>query len=96
MGASEQYIAKKLKLTPAELTQHYSTQLALGPEEANLRVAQTFFDMATSGDFPQMTLAWLKIRGGALWQETPNTVEDEADTLDQAKDKLLRLLNRGK
>lgn len=94
MGASEDYIAQKLKLSTKELRSHYAPQLNLGLEEANLRVAQTFFDMATSGEFPQMTLAWMKMRGGPMWQDstTPNT--DPVDQ-DVVKHKLLKLLNRG-
>lgn len=96
MGATEEYIANKLKLDPKELRAHYAAQLDMGLEEANLRVAQTFFDMATSGEHPQMTIAWMKMRGGPTWTENSNSTpgDDQADQ-DAVKHKLLKLLNRG-
>lgn len=92
-GASEQFIADHLNLSLEDLRTYYPKQLAHGQEEANLRVAQTFFDMATSGEHPAATIAWLKMRGG--WSEkVAETIEEDSSSLEVAKDKLLTLLNR--
>lgn len=94
-GASPQHIASHLSLTIEELEYHYSDQLKFGIEEANLKVAQTFFEMATSGEHPQMTAMWMKMR--AKWTESPPPAkqeeEDETD-MNELRHKLLRLMNR--
>lgn len=98
MGASPEYIATHLSIPTADLLTHYPDELKKGQEEANVRVARVFFEMATSGRFPQMTVQWMKMR--ANWSEvtptqtlTPEELEEEAHN---AKEKLLKLLNRGK
>jgi hypothetical protein len=94
MGASEEFIAAHLNLSVEDLHTHYRTQLIHGQEEANLQVAKTFFDMATSGEHPQMTLAWIKMR--AKWSEAPSSIAEEDDNSEAlARDKLLKLINRG-
>jgi len=94
MGATPQFIAAHLNLTLEELKQHYQKQLETGEEEANLQVARTFHEMATSGEHPTMTLAWMKMR--AKWSEAPSTAQtDDLEVeLETAREKLLTLLNR--
>lgn len=94
MGATEEFIAKHLNLSPSDLTTHYAKQLAHGIEESNLQVAKAFHEMATSKEFPTMTVAWMKMRAG--WSDsTPASQTDSDDSsLDEAKEKLLKLLNR--
>lgn len=96
MGATAEFIASHLSISPEQLNEYYPHQLKHGPEEANLRVAQTLFDMAVSGEHPQATVAWLKMRAG--WSDTLKQVEEgyDEDSASLAKDKLLKLLNRGK
>lgn len=96
LGAPPEHIANHLGIDTDELQQYYPRELQNGQSEANLRVARTLFDMATSGDFPQATIAWLKMR--ANWSETAptSTAQEDENTLAQAKEKLLTLLNRGK
>ncbi len=93
LGAPREFIADELKLTLDDLDFHYSEDLIQGPLEANARVAQTFFELATSGDYPQMTLSWLKMR--ANWSEnlptTTSTEEAEAE-LSSVQDRLRALL----
>lgn len=96
LGATSRFIADHLDLTEEELSAHYRLDLELGQEEANLNVARTLYQMATSGQHPQATMAWLKMR--ARWSDaTPDTPssEEEEELRQQAKDKLLTLLNRG-
>lgn len=98
MGASEEFIASHLSLSTQELHLHYKKQLETGREEANLQVAKTFFDLATSGEHPSITLAWMRMRAG--WRDAPQTTTpadqgDLDDDLRIARDKLGKLLNRG-
>lgn len=95
MGASPEYIAKHLNLSISDLTTHYSAPLQHGIEEANLQVAKAFHEMAISGVFPAMTLSWMKMRAG--WNDNTNplaTADEDDSSLDEAKEKLLKLLNR--
>lgn len=95
MGASDDFIASHLSLSLEDLRAHYSTPLAHGEEEANLRVAETFFEMATSGEHPQATIAWLKMRAPEKWSERPTAeVEEDTSSIEDAREKLLTLLNR--
>lgn len=94
LGSSVEFICSELKLDPEELTTHYAKDLELGPQEANARVAQTFFDLATSGDYPQMTISWLKMR--ANWSDSasnlPSSDEEKEAELTSLQDRLRNLL----
>ena len=95
LGASEQYICTHLNITPEQLHEYYQVQLDYGQEHANLEVAETFYDLATSGDHPNITAMWMKMRAG--WTEsspTLSTQEEDTSQIETAKDKLLKLLNR--
>lgn len=95
MGATEEFIAKHLSISVAELKEHYQKELDHGIEEANLQVARTFHEMATSGEHPQMTMAWMEMR--AKWSKAPPAADpDQEVDLDQAREKLLKLLNRAR
>ena len=96
-GASPEFIADSLGLLPDTLSLHYQRDLDHGLEEANARVAQTFFHMATSGDFPQLTLSWMKMRAG--WTEAPPsqsssnlTPEEQEQETALSREKLATLL----
>ena len=95
MGATREYIAHHLSLSVQELEQHYARSLRMGEEEANLRVAQAFFEMATSKEHPQMTLAWMKMR--ARWTDSAATSQEEDDVdVEVTRQKLLKLINRSR
>ena len=98
MGATPEYIASHLGISPESLTVHYPDQLQRGLEEANIRVARKFYEMASSGKYPAMTVQWMKMR--ANWSEAPSqqplTPEQLEEEASEAKEKLLKLLNRGK
>lgn len=98
MGASEEYIARHLNISQSDLTLHYQKELTLAEEEANIRVAKVFHDLATSGDYPQMTQAWMEMRAGwtrSSLSKASATPEDLEDAHEEARIKLLKLLNRG-
>ena len=93
LGATLKYISIHLKLSEDKLKHYYQDALDYGQEHANLEVAETFFQLATSGDHPSITAQWMKMRAG--WSEiTPATVEEDDTSEDMAREKLLKLLNR--
>jgi hypothetical protein len=98
MGASKPFIADHLGLSMDQLDEYYSKELKTGAEEANLQVAKTFHELATSGEHPQMTVLWMKMRAG--WSDGKSSsveAEEDDDTIiEEAREKLLKLMNRGK
>lgn len=98
LGATQEYIANHLRISVNELTDCYPTQLQLGPEEANLRVARVFFDLASSGRYPNITLEWMRMKAkwGAPTSSSAQTPEEIEEETNVAREKLLKLLNRGK
>jgi len=94
-GASQEYVAKHLNLSLDDLLRFYQKDLDFGLERANMEVAKTFHQLATSGDYPALTLAWMRMRAG--WKDAVNQKDAEEDTSDAelTKAKLMKLLNRG-
>lgn len=91
-GASPRAIALELGIPLDVLTTHYSADLDIGLEVANARVAKTFFDLATSGDHPNATMKWMELRGG--WTPSSSLNISTPEDQEQAREKLLKLLNR--
>jgi hypothetical protein len=54
------------------LRKHFAKELDQGEQKANVKVAQTLFKKAISGDTTSM-IFWLKTR--ARWKESPQRVE---------------------
>ena len=68
IGTRHEDIALKIGIrSPKTLRKYFATELNLGAVEANYRVGQTLFKMATSGDHPAATIFWSKVRMG--WRE---------------------------
>jgi len=63
MGIPHEQIATKIGIrSPKTLRRHFRDELDLGSTEANYKVAQTLFQMATSGECPAATIFWAKTR----------------------------------
>src|SRR5215471_16857919 len=62
IGIPHEDIARKIGITAKTLRKHFSEELALGSTEANYKVGQTLFQMATSGECPAATIFWAKTR----------------------------------
>jgi hypothetical protein len=80
LGLSHDNIAKVIVdggIKRDTLCRHFRKELDQGKIEANLKVAKTAFDMATSGTSPAMTCFWLKTQAG--WRENPI----DADGMDK-------------
>jgi hypothetical protein len=70
-GISEEEVARTIGdhgIDPKTLRKHFRHQLDIGATKANSAVAQTAYQMATSGKCAAATIFWLKCRAG--WKET--------------------------
>lgn len=72
LGMRDRDIAAIKELSQATLQRRCGKRLKLGRAKAKTNVQQTAYNMAKSGDFPTMTMFWLKTRCG--WREK-NRVE---------------------
>ncbi len=60
-------IARYFHISEKTLLKYYRDELFRGPLEANAKVGQTLFEMATRGTMPAPTMFWSKTRCG--WSE---------------------------
>lgn len=67
-GQRDSDIALKLRVAESTLKKHHAGDLSRGRVDANTKVMETAFTMATSGKDTAMTIFWLKARCG--WKET--------------------------
>lgn len=73
MGTPQPDIACKIGIrSPKTLKKYFQEELDSGKTDANYKVAQTLYQMATSGECPAATIFWAKTRNG--FRERP--VED--------------------
>jgi hypothetical protein len=64
MGTPQEHISRKLGIrSPKTLRKHFREELDFGMAEANYKVTQTLFQMASSGKCIAATKFWLKTRG---------------------------------
>lgn len=64
MGCRHEEIATLVEVTPKTLRKHYRVELDRGAIEANAKVMQSLFTMATSGKSAAATIFWAKTRCG--------------------------------
>jgi hypothetical protein len=65
VGIPHQQIALKIGIrSDKTLRKHFREELDLGVTEANYKVGQTLFKMATSGEHPGVTIFWAKTHLG--------------------------------
>lgn len=64
MGCRHDEIATLMEITPKTLRKHYRGELDRGAIEANAKVMQSLFTMATSGKSAAATIFWAKTRCG--------------------------------
>jgi hypothetical protein len=63
LGTPQEHIARKIKIrSPKTLRKYFRDELDFGMTEANYKVAQTLFQMATSGKCYAATQFWMKTR----------------------------------
>jgi len=81
-GVTQDDIACHLNIDPKTLRLHFRSELDNGTIEANAKVAQSLFQMATQGKNVAAAIFWMKARAG--WrekQEVQVTVEQDLDRL---------------
>jgi hypothetical protein len=87
LGISSEGIAKFLRISPKTLRKYFSAELALGSIEATVKVAQTAYNMATSGRYWALTMAWLDKRPRWLeadrGEQQPAVVPDFVVTVEK-------------
>jgi hypothetical protein len=77
LGIPHDHIAHRVGLrSPKTLRRHFRKELDDGAAEANAKVAQTLYHMATSGKFVCATIFWLRVRAG--WNDQPFTMQSPA------------------
>ncbi len=62
-------LARHLDIDPKTLRKHFRPDIDRGALEANAKVAQSLFQMATQGGNVAAAIFWMKVRGG--WSEKP-------------------------
>src|SRR6266852_3635705 len=70
-GIPEEELARTIGehgIDPKTLRKYFRHELNVGATKDNSAVAQTAYQMATSGKYPAATMFWLKCRAG--WKET--------------------------
>ena len=66
-GIPQEQIATHLEVDAKTLRKHFRAELDRGMTEANVKVAQSLFTMATSGKNVAAAIFWMKARAG--WRE---------------------------
>ena len=73
-GIKHADIARVMRCDAKTLRKFYRDELDTGMTEANVRVAQSLFEMATKHKIPAAAIFWLKARAG--WRDRPDADGD--------------------
>ena len=93
-GVPQEDIAAFLKIDPKTLRKHFRDELDQGVVEANAKVAQSLFNMATKQNNVAAAIFWLKARAG--WSERQRIEFSAAADPNQMSDAdLMRVIMRG-
>ena len=76
-GITQTDIANQLGVDAKTLRKHFRDELDRGMTEANMRVAQSLYNMATTGGSVAAAIFWMKARAG--WREKHEIVLTEED-----------------
>lgn len=75
-GADEKYIASKLEISVSNLKALYADELAIGSQDATIKLVNRLYTIAMTGEHRVSLPAiqfWLKCKAG--WREPPREVE---------------------
>jgi len=87
IGIPQDDIALLLDVTPKTLRKYFRRELTHGAIEANAKVMETLFEMATSGDNTAATIFYAKTRCG--WREKPRDEGREGDGVRDAPPQII-------
>ena len=74
-GIPQPDVASQIGIDAKTLRKHFREELDRGMTEANMRVAQSLFTMATTGSNVAAAIFWMKARAG--WREKPLPDEEQ-------------------
>ncbi len=78
LGCRHEDIARMMEMTPKTLRKHFRSELDTGAIEANNKVVQSLFEMATTGKNPTAAIFWAKTRCG--WRERSRDADPSPET----------------
>jgi len=87
VGIKPKDIARYIEVSEKTLLKYYAKEIFRGPLEANAKVAQSLFDMATDGETPVASIYWSKARGGWCEKQGGNVQPAAAPDFVVALDK---------
>lgn len=80
-GIPQTDIASQVGIDTKTLRKHFREELDRGMTEANMRVAQSLFSMATTGGSVAAAIFWMKARAGWREKHPEEQTEDEKTTV---------------
>jgi hypothetical protein len=83
-GIPQNDIALHLEIDPTTLRKHFRRELDRGMIEANVKVAQSLFQMATTGKNVAAAIFWMKAR--AQWREKHEVTLSANTSLEELSD----------
>lgn len=86
-GVPQPDIATFLKIDPKTLRKYYRDELDQGVTEANVKVAQSLFNMATKQNNVAAAIFWMKARAG--WSERQRIHLTAGEEISQMSDEQL-------
>ena len=86
-GVPQPDIATFLRIDPKTLRKYYRDELDQGVTEANVKVAQSLFNMATKSNNVAAAIFWMKARAG--WSEKQRIQVSAGDDVSQMSDEQL-------
>ena len=89
-GMPQENIATPLAIDPKTLRKHFRQELNRGAIQANVKVAQSLFQMATEGRNVAAAIFWMKSRAG--WRERHDIHVSTAAVHQLSDDALLRMI----
>lgn len=87
-GVPQPDIATFLRIDPKTLRKYYRDELDQGVTEANVKVAQSLFNMATKQNNVAAAIFWMKARAG--WSERQRIQVSADDDISQMSDNELK------
>lgn len=83
-GIPQPDVASQIGIDAKTLRKHFREELDRGMTEANMRVAQSLFTMATTGSNVAAAIFWMKARAG--WREKHEVVVSTEDEMAHLTD----------
>jgi hypothetical protein len=93
-GIPQADIATLLDIDDKTLRKHFRRELDRGSIEATVKVAQTLFQMATSGQNTAAAIFWMKARAG--WREKHELVLSAKPTEEMSDEELVAEIGRAR